>query len=93
MIGKCSIDKQHRVSVSILKKLAVPILGIQITTIATIQFKDTSGTNKLEKTTKVSFAVILRAIVYKEDIEKERKKIGQNLHDLSQQTEDLLTKL
>ena len=51
--------------------LPVHISGTQTTTKATIQLRDTNDRNRLEKTTKIFFNVILRAILHKEDIKKE----------------------
>ena len=50
--------------------LAVQIFGTQTTTKETTHSKGTNGKNKLEKTTKMYFPVILRATLHKEGIGK-----------------------
>ena len=60
---------------------------------ASTQLSDTNGKNGREKTTKIYFNVILRAILYMEGIEKEWWRFVQNQLDLIQFAKNLLTKL
>ena len=79
--------------IGILQMLAVLISGSQTPTKATTQLKDPNRKNGLEKTTKMYFTVILRAILYEKCIEKEWQKSVLNSLELIQQAKDLQTKL
>ena len=86
MIGRYSFESQHGVPVGILRMLAVLIS----TTKATTQLRNTHG-KWTEENKNMYFIVILRAILHKEDIEKELYKFGQIQLDLIQ-AENRLTK-
>ena len=60
-----------RDQIVIWRMLAVLIYDTQKTTKAISQLKDTHGKNGSEKTTKMYFVVILKAIQHKEGSEKE----------------------
>ena len=75
----------------ILGILAVLISTTQTITNAILNSETHKGRNGLQKTTETYFAVILRAVLNKEGIEKELYKFERIPQDLMQ-ANDLLTK-
>ena len=93
MIGRYSLDSRCRGSSRYPAIVGCSNFRYTKLTKTPTHLRDINEKNEQDKATKMYFAVILRAILHKEGIEKAGLKFGPNPPNLIQKSNDLLTKL